>query len=443
MMRYSSWDIKQICGYKNVGWTLQQSFGSSGGMLILWDRDFVEVCGSLVGEYTLSIHCTNKSDNFQWILTNVYGPNKPVERTDFWIELDDVYRYWSNLPWCIGGDFNTITKCDEKKNCRKITRSMLKFNKFIVEHDLIDLPLKGARYTWSNGQSNPVMCRLDRFLISPSFEQHYPLVSQLAKARPTSDHIPLLLDISDPTWGPIPFRFEVMWFLENVFLQLLKDWWSSFCFAGTPSTVLWLKLKALKEKLKIWNKEVFGHTNTRLKSILYDIQKLDDLAENQVLSEEERNAQLQNKAYFEKITRMEEVSWRIKSNTKWLKEGDRNTSFFISNASTRRRHNRIRQLYIGSELVSDRIKLQTHIVDYYKNLFTEEEIIKPDLVGIEFNSITHMEAETIDADFSEEEVIQAIRDLGNDKALGPDGFPIMFFQKCWHFIKEDIMGTVN
>ncbi|XP_026384706.1 uncharacterized protein LOC113280273 [Papaver somniferum] len=299
MMHCSSLDIKQICGYKNVGWTLQQSVGSSGGMLILWDSDFVEVSDSLVGDYTLSMLCTNKFDNFQWVLTNVYGSNKPVERTDFWIELDNICRYWINLPWCIGGYFNTITKCAEKKNCKTITRSMQKFNHFIVEHDLIDLPLKGARYTWSNGQANTVMCRLDRFLISPSFEQHFPFVTQLA--RPTSDHIPLLLDISDPSWGPSPFRFEVMWFLENGFLQLLEDWWISFCFAGTPSTVLWLKLKALKEKLKIWNKEVFGHTNTRLNAILSDIQTLDGLVEDNILNEEERIMQLQNKVEFEKI----------------------------------------------------------------------------------------------------------------------------------------------
>ncbi|XP_026431404.1 uncharacterized protein LOC113328537 [Papaver somniferum] len=407
MMHFSSWDIKQICGHKNVGWTLQQSVGNSGGMLILWDRDFVEVTDSLVGDYTLSMLCTNKIHNFEWVLTNVYGPNKPVERTNFWIELDNICRYWINLPWCIGGDFNKITKCAEKKNCKKITRSMHNFNHFIVEHDLIDLPLKGGRYTWSNGQANLVMCRFDRFLISPSFEQHLSFVTQLSKARPTYDHIPLLLDISDPSWGPSPFRFEVMWFLENVFLQLLEYWWISFCFAGTPSTVLWLKLKVLKEKLKIWNKEVFGHTNTRLNAILSNIQTLDGLSEDNILNEEERIMQFQNKVEFEKISKMEETSLKIKSNTKWLQEGDRNTSFFISNTSARRRYNKIRQLYIGDKLVSDRGRLEDHIVEYYKTLFTEEEVIRPDLEGIEFDSITYTEASILEANFNEEEVLHA------------------------------------
>ncbi|XP_026429943.1 uncharacterized protein LOC113326421 [Papaver somniferum] len=213
--------------------------------------------------------------------------------------------------------------------------------------------------------------------------------------------------------------------------------------SGTPSTVLWLKLKALKEKLKIWKKEVFGHTNTRLNAILSDIQTLDGIMEDNILNEEERIMQLQNKVEFEKISKMEETAWKIKSNTKWLQEADRNTSFFISNASARRRYNGIRQLYIGDELVSDRGRLEDHIVKYYKTLFTEEEVIRPDLEGIEFDSITSTEASILEANFTEEEVLHAISDIANDKAPGPDGFLILFFQKCWRFIKEDIMSTVK
>ncbi|XP_026433561.1 uncharacterized protein LOC113331002 [Papaver somniferum] len=373
MMNCNQLDIKKICGFTNVGWTFQQVVGSKGGMLILWDKDFVEINGSLAREYTLSVSCTYKSDNFKWMLTNVYGPYNPVERKDFWVELDNTCRLW-DLPWCIGGDFNTVKKCDEKKNCYRITRSMTQFNKFIEEHELIDLPLKGARYIWSNGQSNPVMCRLDRFLISPSFETHYPFITQLAKSRPTSNHIPILIDISDPSWGPSPFRFEVMWFLENGFLQLLENWWLSF-----------------------------------------------DFAEDKTLSEEEINKMLSLKTEFEKTTHMKKVSWKIKSKTQWLQEGDKNTSFFISKASDIRRHNRIKQLYINGALVDEKIILQDHIVNYYNTLFTEEEIIRPNLEDIVFDKINTQECDILDAEFSEEEVIAAIKDLGSDKAPGPDG----------------------
>jgi hypothetical protein len=38
-----------------------------------------------------------------------------------------------------------------------------------------------------------------------------------------------------------------------------------------------------------------------------------------------------------------------------------------------------------------------------------------------------------------EEVWDVIRDLNGDKASGPDGFTMAFFQKCWDFLKTDIM----
>jgi len=44
-------------------------------------------------------------------------------------------------------------------------------------------------------------------------------------------------------------------------------------------------------------------------------------------------------------------------------------------------------------------------------------------------------------EFSEEEVWKAINELGKDKAPGPDGFNIAFFQHCWNVVKKDIMGV--
>lgn len=55
MMQFSSYDIAQICGHTDYGWTYQQSMGNSGGILILWNKSFLDVYDSLIGDYTLSI----------------------------------------------------------------------------------------------------------------------------------------------------------------------------------------------------------------------------------------------------------------------------------------------------------------------------------------------------------------------------------------------------
>ena len=43
------------------------------------------------------------------------------------------------------------------------------------------------------------------------------------------------------------------------------------------------------------------------------------------------------------------------------------------------------------------------------------------------------------APFSEKEVFDAIAQLKNNKAPGPDGFPVEFYKKCSHIIKGDLL----
>ena len=45
----------------------------------------------------------------------------------------------------------------------------------------------------------------------------------------------------------------------------------------------------------------------------------------------------------------------------------------------------------------------------------------------------------LDHCFSEEEIWQAISEMSNDKALGPDGFTGLFFKTAWPIIKHDIL----
>ena len=42
-----------------------------------------------------------------------------------------------------------------------------------------------------------------------------------------------------------------------------------------------------------------------------------------------------------------------------------------------------------------------------------------------------------------EEVEVAVKQMMNDKALGPDGFTTKFFHDCWHTIKDEILDIVE
>lgn len=71
---------------------------------------------------------------------------------------------------------------------------MRKFGSFIERWYLIDGPLKGAKYTWTNFRDNPSLSRLDKFLFCNNWEDLFPGRSQVAYPRSVSDHTPIVLE---------------------------------------------------------------------------------------------------------------------------------------------------------------------------------------------------------------------------------------------------------
>lgn len=65
------------------------------------------------------------------------------------------------VPW---GDFNLIRFSHERKCINARYRKMVSFGNFINRWRLIDCPLRGEKYTWSNFQDCPSLSRLDCFL---------------------------------------------------------------------------------------------------------------------------------------------------------------------------------------------------------------------------------------------------------------------------------------
>ena len=66
---------------------------------------------------------------------------------------------------------------------------------------------------------------------------------------------------------------------------------------------------------------------------------------------------------------------------------------------------------------------------------------RPILDDVDFSSILVEDASWLNRSFEEEEVFGVIKDFNGDKAPGPDGFSMAFFQSCWHVLKTEIMAV--
>jgi hypothetical protein len=133
-----------------------------GGILIMWDRRVVEKVEEWVGCFTVACSFRSISDDLTWAFVGVYGPNRDNDRLMLWEELSCLMDRWE-VPWCIGGDFNAIRFSSERLGGVRYAASMEAFSQFIFDKGLLDIPMMGGQFSWSNGHS---WSRIDRFLLS-------------------------------------------------------------------------------------------------------------------------------------------------------------------------------------------------------------------------------------------------------------------------------------
>ncbi|XP_077226279.1 uncharacterized protein LOC143859460 [Tasmannia lanceolata] len=221
--------INDIWERTNRQWVAKEVVGTPGGIIIIWRVDIMSMMEVETEWYTGE------------------GPKTSMAGTEEY-SLSD----WG--PWIIGGDFNTIQCPEEKTPIGRINTSMRKLSDFILDYELLDLPLEGDKYKWTNSQDRLVLGRLDRILLSKEWEELFPRISQRALSRPISDHNPIMLELSEYTSGPRPFRFDMDLCELPDFEDLIKGWWNELNTSGWYGFVFGIKHKHLKVRIRNWAK---------------------------------------------------------------------------------------------------------------------------------------------------------------------------------------------
>lgn len=152
----------------------QPAVGSRGGILIACSDDFEIAAAPLA----VGVHCVSgtvrcKTDGGTWSITGVYGPQLEEEKILFIDEMKSLSQLM--LPrWMMLGDFNMIYRANDKSNNNLNLRMMGRFRAAIEDMELIDFPLLGRRFTWSNERENVTLTKIDRMLVSSDWEASFP-----------------------------------------------------------------------------------------------------------------------------------------------------------------------------------------------------------------------------------------------------------------------------
>jgi ribonuclease HI len=378
----------------------------------------------------------------------VYASTCYVNRRNLWSSLSHLNSN-NDIPWCFLGDFNVVLGIHEYSgNYSPADLPMNEFQEWTNSNNLLHLPTRGAWYTWSNGRRGRAFTekRLDRAICNQTWLNLCCKVSCSTLIRNKSDHYPLLLDFqfSDSTFVS-QFKFLKMWSLHPTCKELISDCWNTN-FVGSPMFVLCSKLKLLKEKLKVWNREVFGNVHSSVKEAedtLRSIQcQLQSQGHSDALSDLEKSAQ----SNLDDALLKHNWFWQEKAKVRWHTDGDRNTSYFHRIAKIKNTTKLMSALKIGDVLTTDPHLIAEHVVHFYQNLFCTNSIVLqdelvvdeviPSIIDDRVNDLLTLLPSSL-------EIKNAVFDLNKDGAPGPDGFGAFFFQTYWEIIHLDVVSAVS
>ena len=107
--------------------------------------------------------------------------------------------------------------------------------------------------------------------------------------------------------------------------------------------------------------------------------------------------------------------------------------------NSHRRRNIILQLNINGELVKEEEPLRLGIANAFESLLIDPGEWWANPMELTFSKLSASQVKILEKTFSEIEVFGALNDLNGDKALGPDGYTVAFWQFNWSTVKEEMM----
>ena len=169
------------------------------------------------------------------------------------------WLYHLNIPtdenWLLLGDFNFIRSFDNRNIPGGDVNDFL-FNEIIGHLGLLELPLKGRSFTWSNMQENPLLEQLDWFFTTSDWISIYPNTVVLPLAKTSSDHVPCVVSIDTNIPKTRVFRFENYWLTQSTFKDIVKNAWDIPAGFTEPAKIINAKLKHLRRSIKLWIKDL-------------------------------------------------------------------------------------------------------------------------------------------------------------------------------------------
>lgn len=327
------------------------------------------------------------------------------------------------------GDFNVLLSVQDKNGPTVNINDILSFWEVVQEMGLVDLPILNRSFTWSNGRGVPTLQRLDRVFISNAWVLAFPRSTLRALPRPRSDHTPLVLSAYTFIPSVNLFRFESYWLRHQAVLEVVTQAWNSSMPEADPVKLFSRKLESVQAALRLWSAGLSLASKEQAKRCLLWIEWLDRTEERRLLSIPEYILRPKLKARYEELCLQEEIKWKQRSRIQWLKVGGAKTKFFHQKAEARRNKNFISRLSNGSTTLSSPEPIAEHLFSFFRNQLGVQHVPSVNINLQALYEDEQVDLSSLHAPFTLAEVRTAMFSSAPEKASGPDGLPMIFYQR--------------
>ncbi|KAL2226375.1 UNVERIFIED_CONTAM: hypothetical protein Sindi_1996200 [Sesamum indicum] len=346
-------------------------------------------------------------------ITVIYGANELVERRALWGSMETIAMQCTDIPWLVGGDFNTVR--DLSQICGvsgDIRMTMEDFNTCIQNIGLLPLPMQGEWYTWHNCSAGPrnLWKRLDHMLFNDRWMAQFPTSYYSSLTACTSDHSPMMLcgDIQQQLGGKSKKALKPMFREQR------------------------------RKKGNLSHNVQLGKGFLEMVQVLVTSNRQDELF-----------LQLEHYCRVElaKATKLEQIMLQQRSKMQWMKGGDQCSRVFFRKIAQRRSARRILQINDDHGAThTDPGPVINEFVMYYQNLLGGER--RRDMIDLRFllpwakHILSEDDVNSLVLPFTHTDVKQASFDIAEDKAPGPDGYSSGFFKAAWAIVGQEVFSAV-
>ncbi|KAL0401943.1 UNVERIFIED_CONTAM: hypothetical protein Slati_4224200 [Sesamum latifolium] len=397
--------------------------GPASRIWLAWDDDFVDINVLEVDIQYVLCRVLIRCIHTHVLLTIVYGFNELGGRRVLWQNLSNISHAIVDIPWLVGGDFNTVLDASEVcGHSGDIRCAAEEFQACIHETGLISLPMQGEWFTWHNcsTDSRSLWKKLDCILVNDCWLDTWPNSVYASLNARTSDHSPLVLR------GNVPFQTVSMFWFDNYltmsseFTLTVQRVWQHHIVGATMFGVT-RKLKALKPIFRKQRQKKGDLSNNVILAASF-------LETAQALLARDRHSplllhlQFSCKLVLRLATKLEQQMLHQRAKFAWMKGGDQCSRIFFH-----------------KDVINE-------FVAFYQTLLGGDRRARMiDLCYLRpwaRHTITEDEATQLICRVTPDEVKQAVFDIAEDKAPGLDGYSSGFFKAAWPVIGKEVTQVI-